>query len=154
MRPGAVAGVAGQRQSTAYRYPLTFPNADRALLQVQVNTHGPVIVQHPHEIAGSVGAAPALPVLGFHHHPASRGNDRRALRHCDVYGISALGPEVAVGAIGALTDPEWSTTPGQRVPIAHRGPRGVAQGVFELRDVCEGPPAFSRREPRQTNAAA
>jgi hypothetical protein len=36
------------------------PYAHRALLEVQVHAHGAVVVQHPHEIAGRIVAAPAL----------------------------------------------------------------------------------------------
>src|SRR5690606_4361828 len=96
MRPGAVAGVARPGDRTAGADPLAFAHGDRALHQVQVDTHGAVVMQDAHEVACRVVAAPALLVLHLDHHAATRRHDGRAFGHGDIHRIAALGREMAV----------------------------------------------------------
>ncbi|MNE56997.1 hypothetical protein D3C80_1519410 [compost metagenome] len=121
---------------------------------MQVNAHRPVIVQHPDEIARRIGATPGLPVFGLHHHPAPRGNDRRAFRHGDVDGVAIPRAEVAILAFGALAHAKRPATPGVWVSVGHGSACGVAQGIFELGKIRERLSGPDRRELRQANAAA
>ncbi|MNE37187.1 hypothetical protein D3C80_1310290 [compost metagenome] len=67
VRAGAVAGVAGFCQRAPVDHPLSLANHHRTTHQVQIDTHGAVVMQNPHEIARRVRSAPALVVLGLDH---------------------------------------------------------------------------------------
>ena len=56
------------------RPPARQQGLEQAQLGGPVDAHGAVVMQDAHKVAGGVVAAPALIVLGLHHHTTARGD--------------------------------------------------------------------------------
>src|SRR5690606_32704810 len=58
MRTCAVAGISRLRQQVPGAHILSLTDLNRALLQVQIDPHGAVIMQHPHEVLSDLITTP------------------------------------------------------------------------------------------------